>query len=40
MLKKELQDKIDGIPTEALHILAISGMGKDAKDTYERAKAT
>lgn len=40
MLKKELQDKIDFIPTEALHILVISGIGKDAKDTYERAKAT
>lgn len=40
MLKKELQEKIDAIPTEALHILAVSGIRKDAKDTYERAKET
>lgn len=39
-IPKEIKEKMDLISNEALHILAISGKGKDSKDTYERAQAT
>lgn len=40
MISKKMQAHIEEISQEAMHILKISGRGKDSKETYERAKAT